>query len=109
MNSSADQKAAFWHAVQNPEQPHRFSLAVPPEACVGPAQRQFLMGGAAMASAVDALERYFEKPLLWAAIHFLNAGFLDETVDIEVERVSGGAALFRPWRRCGAETRCCSG
>jgi acyl-CoA thioesterase len=68
----------------------RFTYTAPPEACVGPDERQFFMGGAAMAVAIDALQQTADKPLLWATIQFLNQGVLGETFEIDVETLGGG-------------------
>lgn len=64
------------------------------------------MGGVAMAAAVDALERWSEKPLLWATIQFLHAGVIDDQIDIFAERVGGGRSVVQAVAtlQCG-ETR----
>lgn len=80
----------FWQAQQDAEQSARFSFTAPPMACVGPPDNQFYMGGVGMATHVDALERYFDKPLLWATIHFLTHGMLGDDMSLEIEPVGGG-------------------
>lgn len=85
----------FWRAERDKNDPARFHYTPPPIACVGPEGRQFFMGGAAMASAIDALERHFEKPLLWATTHFLNHGMLGEAMTIEIEKASGGHSVVQ--------------
>lgn len=76
-------------------QANRFQFEVSHETCVGPAGREFLMGGVAMAVAIDALERWSEKPLLWATIQFLHAGALDDQIDIFADRVGGGRSVVQ--------------
>ena len=85
----------FWRAAAAAT-PGHFTYRAGPQACVGPdASHQFYMGGVAMATAVDALERHFEKPLLWATIHFLNHGMLGDDVTLSVEAVSGGRSVVQ--------------
>ncbi|MGD1935511.1 MAG: acyl-CoA thioesterase [Candidatus Phaeomarinobacter sp.] len=67
-----------------------FRMTALPQACVGPDEHQFFMGGLAMAAAVEALERTTGKPLLWATIQFLSHGFLDDEIDIDAKTVGGG-------------------
>ena len=86
--------SVFWEA-QSGSDTTRFTYTAPRVACVGPPDRQFFMGGAAMATSLDAMQRAFEKPLLWATTHFLNHGMLDETFDIAVEAVSGGRSVVQ--------------
>jgi hypothetical protein len=68
----------------------KFSYTPPASACVGPEGQQFYMGGVAMATHIEALERHFERPLYWATTHFLNHGLLGEDMELHVEAVSGG-------------------
>jgi len=99
MSEVKQKNAAFWQADafadSSKVKSHRFTYTAPREACVGPPDRQFFMGGAAMATACDALERAMAKPLLWATTQFLNHGMLGEHFDIEVEAVSGGRRVVQ--------------
>ncbi len=72
-----------------------FRMTALPQACVGPDDHQFFMGGVAMAAATDALERTTGKPLLWATIQFLSHGFLGDEIDIGVEAVGGGRNVMQ--------------
>ena len=76
---------------------------MPQTACVGPPDRQFFMGGVAMGTAVDALERTFGKPLLWAATQFLNHAFMGEDLRLEVVQEGGGKSVVQ------ASARLCRG
>lgn len=80
----------FWQAQQDAGTPSRFTYKAPPIACVGPSQGQFLMGGVSMATHIDALQRFFDKPLLWATIQFLNPALLGDDMVLEIETVGGG-------------------
>ena len=80
----------FWQAQQNADTPSRFTYRAPPIACVGPGNKQFFMGGVGMATHIDALQRFFDKPLLWATIQFLNHGMMGDDMVLDVETVSGG-------------------
>lgn len=84
---------SFWSADSLGD--GRFSYRPPQHACVGPAERQFYMGGAAMATHIAALEQHFEKPLYWASIHFLNHGLLGEEMQLSLEAVSGGRSVVQ--------------
>lgn len=86
---------AFWQAEQDNNEQGRFSYTPPQQACVGPEGRQFYMGGAAMATHIDTLERHFDKPLYWATTHFLNHGLLGEAMQLTVEAVSGGRSVVQ--------------
>ncbi len=88
----SDQKS-FWQAAQTASD--QFTITAPPIACVGPDTHQFFMGGVGMASLIDALERRFDKPLLWATTHFLNHAMLGDTLHIETEQVSGGRSVVQ--------------
>jgi len=70
--------------------PSSFRMTALPQACVGPDEYQFFMGGVAMAAAIEALERATDKPLLWATIQFLNHGYLGDEILIDVEATGGG-------------------
>ena len=76
----------FWTSERRQ---NHYGLTALPAACVGPRDRQFFMGGVALAAAIEAMEREFEKPLLWATIQFLSHGRLGETIEIQVEPESG--------------------
>ena len=79
---------SFWQAEKVDD---RFSYRVVQDACVGPDENyQFYMGGAAMATHVDALERYFEKSLLWATTQFLSHGMLSNDLTLDVKQIGGG-------------------
>lgn len=85
--------ADFWQATQKDE--GRFHYKARPIACVGPPGQAFFMGGAGMAAHIDALERHFDKPLLWATTQFLSHGLLDDEMDLTVEQLSGGRSIVQ--------------
>lgn len=79
---------SFWQSEKDGD---NFSYRVVQRACVGPNESyQFYMGGVAMATHVDALERYFGKPLLWVTTQFLSHGMLDNELTLEVTQIGGG-------------------
>lgn len=80
----------FWISTPDTKFEGRSRLRAVPEACVGPADRQFFMGGVAFASAIDAMETKCEKPLLWATMQFLSHGMLGDDVVIQLDPASGG-------------------
>ena len=74
----------FWSPRLSLDNENAFKLVASPQACVGPAGHEFIMGGVAQAAAVEAAEIVSDKPLLWSTIHFVNAGLLNHSIDIEV-------------------------
>ena len=83
----------FWSPRLSLDNENAFKLVASPQACVGPAGHEFIMGGVAQAAAVEAAEIVSDKPLLWSTIHFVNAGLLNQSIDIEVEVLGGGRSI----------------
>ena len=46
-----------------------------------------------MAAAVEAAEKFTEKPLVWATTQFISGGMLGDKVKIEVEQLGGGRTI----------------
>ncbi len=84
---------AFWSPKPNGRNPKKFCLLASTQACVGPAGREFIMGGVAQAAAIEAAEIVSGKPLLWSTIQFINAGFANQSIDFEVEVLGGGRSI----------------
>ena len=61
--------------------PRRFTLPVSGEACVGPPNRQFLMGGVNLGAAITALEQSIGRPLVWATAQYLSFAQPSSVVD----------------------------
>ena len=83
----------FWSPVRDHDHPNRFHLQARPEACVGPPDRQFFMGGVALAATIAALEETHQKPLLWATIQFLSHGMLGDEITVTLDPSSGGKSI----------------
>ncbi|MEM7412061.1 MAG: acyl-CoA thioesterase [Myxococcota bacterium] len=64
--------------------PRRFLLPVANDLLVGPAERQFMMGGVGLGSAIHALETATGRPLIWATAQYLSFAPPGATVDIDV-------------------------
>ena len=64
--------------------PHRWYLPVTPSVCVGPPDKLFMFGGIGLASAVAAMERTCERPLIWATAQYLSYARPGSVVDIDV-------------------------
>ena len=75
----------FWVSKQSSKDAEVFSLVVSPECCVGPPDQQFYMGGVGFGTAIDALERATNKPLLWATVQFISQTLSGATVDIDID------------------------
>ena len=86
---------AFWSPQSDSSHANKFGLVASPQACVGPAGYEFIMGGVAQAAAIEAAEIVADKPLLWSTIQFVNAGLLNQSVDIEVEILGGGRSIYQ--------------
>ena len=83
----------FWSPQLSLDNKTVFKLVASPWACVGPAGSEFIMGGVAQAAAIEAAEIVSDKPLLWSTIQFVNAGLLNQSIDIEVEVLGGGRSI----------------
>ena len=83
----------FWSPRLSSDNENAFKLVASPQACVGPAGHEFIMGGVAQAAAIEAAEIVSGKPLLWSTIQFVNAGLLNQSIDIEVELLGGGRSI----------------
>ena len=83
----------FWSPQLSLDNENAFKLVASPQACVGPAGYEFIMGGVAQAAAIEAAEIVADKPLLWSTIQFVNAGLLNQLIDIEVEVLGGGRSI----------------
>ena len=84
---------AFWSPQPSVKDERKFELIASEQACVGPAGYEFIMGGVAQAAAIEAAEIVSGKPLLWSTIQFVNAGLLNQSIDIEVELLGGGRSI----------------
>ena len=84
---------AFWSPQPSVKDERKFELIASEQACVGPAGYEFIMGGVAQAAAIEAAEFVSGKPLLWSTIQFVNAGLLNQSIDIEVELLGGGRSI----------------
>ena len=84
---------AFWSPQTDSSDPNKFGLLASPQACVGPAGYEFIMGGVAQAAAIEAAEIVADKSLLWSTIQFVNAGLLNQSIEIEVELLGGGRSI----------------
>jgi acyl-CoA thioesterase len=84
---------AFWSPTSDGADADVFTLKASTQACVGPAGYEFIMGGVAQAAAIEAAEIVTDKPLLWSTIQFVNAGLLNQSINIEVEALGGGRSI----------------
>jgi acyl-CoA thioesterase len=64
--------------------PMRFHFPVETAAVVGPPERQFMMGGVGLGSAIVALEQATGRPLIWATAQYLSFAPPGSVVDIDV-------------------------
>jgi acyl-CoA thioesterase len=64
--------------------PHRWYLPLTPKVCVGPPGNQFMFGGVGLASAIAAMERTCERPVIWATAQYLSYARPPQVVDLDV-------------------------
>ena len=85
----------FWQVSPLSKIAGKYHIQALPEACVGPLDQQFFMGGVALASAIDALQTEFQKPLSWAHIQFHAHGMRGDDIEVDVARLSGGKSIVQ--------------
>ncbi|ODT86564.1 acyl-CoA thioesterase domain-containing protein [Phenylobacterium sp. SCN 70-31] len=64
--------------------PHRWYLPVEPNISVGPPGAMFMFGGVGLASAVSAMERTCDRPVIWATAQYLSYARPGSVVDLDV-------------------------
>jgi len=64
--------------------PHRWYLPLNDDLCVGPAGKSFMFGGVGLASAIQAMERTCERPVVWATAQYLSYARPPSVVDLDV-------------------------
>jgi acyl-CoA thioesterase len=70
--------------------PHRWYLPVAPNLCVGPPDNKFLFGGVGLASAIAAMERTTERPVIWATAQYLSYARPGSMLDLDVRVPAAG-------------------
>ncbi|MBL44936.1 MAG: hypothetical protein CMN71_09570 [Sphingomonadaceae bacterium] len=71
----------------------RYVFPVTRPATVGPPEHPHVMGGAALAATIDALEQDSGQPILWANTQFLSPTQGVEELIIQCEPVGGGRSV----------------
>jgi acyl-CoA thioesterase len=64
--------------------PHRWYLPLTPDVCVGPPGSMFMFGGVGLASAIAAMERTCDRPVVWATAQYLSYARPPSVVDLDV-------------------------
>lgn len=82
----------FWRPIPG-QRAGEYTLPVMPPATVGPEGAPHVMGGVALAAAVEALQAESGQPLLWANIQFLAPTQHAEELTIRCEQCGGGQAV----------------
>lgn len=85
-------KFPFWRVVPGNRE-GEYVLPVMPPATVGPEGAPHVMGGVALAAAIDAMELASEQPVLWANIQFLSPTQHAEELTIRCEQCGGGQSV----------------
>ena len=82
----------FWRVAPG-EREGEYVLPVMPPATVGPEGAPHVMGGVALAAAVDALELASGQTLLWSNIQFLAPTTHAEELVVSCEQCGGGQSV----------------
>ncbi len=85
-------KFPFWRVVPGNRE-GQYILPVMPPATVGPEGAPHVMGGVALAAAIDAMELASELPILWANVQFLSPTQHAEELTINCEQCGGGQSV----------------
>jgi acyl-CoA thioesterase len=64
--------------------PHRWYMPLTDAVCVGPPGKMFMFGGVGLGSAVAAMERTCQRPVVWATAQYLSYANPPSVVDLDV-------------------------
>lgn len=70
--------------LRSTHNPHRWFVPLTPSVCVGPPDNLFMFGGVGLGSAIAALERTCERPVIWATAQYLSYARPPSVVDLDV-------------------------
>ena len=86
--------SAFFYSPSRSHNPYRFFLKLENKHVVSsPSGHSFLMGGVALATAMEAIEKVTQKPVLWATAQYLSFVQANSILDIDVDvRIQGNTA-----------------
>lgn len=70
--------------LKSTHNPHRWYLPLTDGVCVGPPDNLFMYGGIGLASAIAAMERTCNRPVIWATAQYLSYARPPSIVDIDV-------------------------
>ncbi|WP_304176559.1 acyl-CoA thioesterase II [Phenylobacterium aquaticum] len=70
--------------LQATHNPHRWFLPLTHGVCVGPPENLFMYGGIGLASAIAAMERTLDRPVIWATAQYLSYARPPSIVDLDV-------------------------
>ncbi|WP_374574859.1 acyl-CoA thioesterase [Phenylobacterium sp.] len=70
--------------LKSTHNPHRWYLPLHNGLCVGPPGNLFMFGGVGLASAISAMERTLDRPVIWATAQYLSYARPPSIVDLDV-------------------------
>lgn len=76
--------SALFFDLRPTHNPHRWFLPLTEAVCVGPPGNSFMYGGIGLASAIAAMERTCERPVVWATAQYLSYARPGSVVDLDV-------------------------
>lgn len=70
-------------------------LPLTPRLCMGPPDRQGMWGGVGLGAAIEAMQRAFDKPIVWATAQFAASARVPETLDFEIVPLAQGRSVVQ--------------
>lgn len=80
----------YWESKRRTDDPSVFDYHIDRYACVGPAGRQYLMGGCGLGAGIYAMEQASGAPVLWASVQFVGTSLLGNDCTIKTEILHDG-------------------
>ena len=91
--------------LQATHNPHRWYLPLTPAVCVVSRDNLFMFGGVGMASAITALERTCERPVIWATAQYLSYARPGSVLEVDVRLPVPTGSAFEHLQAPGSRPR----
>ena len=80
----------YWESKRRADNPNVFDLELTEEACVGPADYQYLMGGVSLGAGMYAMEQVTGRPMIWASVQFVSNSPVGASCTVTTEVLASG-------------------
>lgn len=80
----------YWESQRRDTDPAIFDYHIGKHACVGPPERQYLMGGCGLGAGIYAMEEAAGAPVLWASVQFVGTSLVGNDCTISTEILHNG-------------------